>query len=173
MLDITDANARIELELQKKIDESLARLRERQAEAEANSDRADALRSELDELKRQSKLDLLAKDETMEQLATHLNHCHQRVRVMQEDIERLRLELAATQRDCARYRDRAEKLERARRLGYIHESLKIPLEQISTESSAKPVKPRITAKFGTTSGGLSSRPASRGVPRSARSVKAK
>ena len=140
VLSLKDTNAKLDIELEKVIEESLRKLREREAAAEENTRKTDALRAQLDTLKAQSKQELLTRDQAMEKLAAHLSHAHQRVRNMQDELARLSAELAAVQNDCVRYRDRAEKLERARRLGYLNESApgKMDRSDVSkTRSNAK------------------------------------
>ena len=146
MLNLSNENAKLDLELEKIIEESLRRLREREAAAEENTRKTEALRAQLAALKEQSKQQLLGKDQTMEKLAAHLSHAHQRVRDMQDELARLSSELAAVQSDCVRYRDRAEKLERARRLGYLNESVPGRIDRADVTKTRSTAKlPEITS----------------------------
>ena len=121
VLNLSDKNAKLDAELEKIIAPRRAQLQKRRQEAEENLRKTNELRAHLTQIRNQSKAEMLEKDQQMEKFAQTLGTSHMRMRKLQDELAMLKEKRVEVRGDCVKYRDDAEKLERTRRLGYIHD----------------------------------------------------
>ncbi|KAK2142541.1 hypothetical protein LSH36_940g00031 [Paralvinella palmiformis] len=120
LLSVTEPAAKLDREIELALHDADRRLEESQREVEHYESKIRALESELsaDRIKWQREVE--QRDITIRTLRGHLDKCHDKIRDLNEMMENLQQELANTKDELAKYRNKAELLEKNRRLGYAY-----------------------------------------------------
>ena len=117
---MTGPTAKLDVELELALQKVGVELAAKQKEVEAKETKAQELTDEIGRVKRQAQVTLLSKDQVLQTMTTHLSHAHNKVRELQAEMENMRREMQEVQAETDVWRQKCEKIEKTRRLGYLN-----------------------------------------------------
>ena len=147
---MSEPAAKLDVELELALKNIIAELETRQKEVEAKEEKARLLAEQISNIKKQGQVSLLSKDQVLQTMTTHLTHAHNKVRDLQTEMENMRREMQEVRAETDVWREKCEKIEKTRRLGYVNpiKMAEKAKAEVNMDNKPRMNGPTLTPKLG-------------------------
>lgn len=121
IIGVKDPTSKIDKELGKTVENTTRQIQTAENDVRSRDQKIHQLNEEITTMRSDLEAEMDRKDKNIQNLNAHLNSCHDRIRQLGDEIERLLRELEDTKDDLKELKGKSMLLEKSRRLGYLHD----------------------------------------------------